>query len=230
MHSVKGLSVKGYLFNVTIEEEVIKGLDIIENEVGQIDILVNNAGIIKRIPAVEMEVDDFRQVIDVDLVGPFIMAKNVVKRLIEKGKSGKIINICSMMSELGRDTVSAYASAKGGLGYRSLIETITTDDTLRVDESGKTIVCTPAASSVNVMTVTLPTAAQGLTYTIVAGSADTIAVDSQAGDYFEYLDLGSGQAIANSSAMSSDCITVTSPAANKWYIVSDKGTWVRNNP
>ena len=86
----------------------------IEKEVGAIDILVNNAGIIKRTPIVDMEVTDFKQVIDVDLVGPFIVSKNVAKSMIKRG-GGKIINICSMMSELGRDTVSAYAAAKGGL-------------------------------------------------------------------------------------------------------------------
>ena len=86
----------------------------IKEEVGSIDILVNNAGIIKRIPMVDMSAEEFRQVIDVDLNAPFIMAKAVIPDMIEKGH-GKIINICSMMSELGRETVSAYAAAKGGL-------------------------------------------------------------------------------------------------------------------
>ena len=81
---------------------------------GKIDILVNNAGIIKRIPMVEMTAAEFRQVIDIDLNGPFIVSKAVIPSMIKKGK-GKIINICSMMSELGRETVSAYAAAKGGL-------------------------------------------------------------------------------------------------------------------
>src|SRR5690606_29568895 len=81
---------------------------------GKIDILVNNAGIIKREIALTMPVLDFRKVIDVDLVGPFIMSQLVVKNMIER-KEGKIINICSMMSELGRNSVSAYAAAKGGL-------------------------------------------------------------------------------------------------------------------
>jgi gluconate 5-dehydrogenase len=61
-----------------------------------------------------MPVNDFRKVIDVDLVGPFIMSQLVAKQMIER-KEGKIINICSMMSELGRNSVSAYAAAKGGL-------------------------------------------------------------------------------------------------------------------
>ena len=86
----------------------------IEAKLGGVDILVNNAGIIKRIPMVEMEASEFRQVVDIDLVGPFIMAKAVIPGMIKKGH-GKIINICSMMSELGRETVSAYAAAKGGL-------------------------------------------------------------------------------------------------------------------
>ena len=104
----------GYRFDVTNEEEVQKAIARIENEVGPIDILVNNAGIIKRTPLVDMEVADFEQVIKVDLVSPFIVSKAVVKGMIQR-KAGKIINICSMMSELGRNTVGAYAAAKGGL-------------------------------------------------------------------------------------------------------------------
>ncbi|MEN7546818.1 gluconate 5-dehydrogenase [Rapidithrix thailandica] len=113
-YKAEGLTAYGYLFDVTKEEEVKQQLAIIENEVGAIDILVNNAGIIKRTPLVEMEVADFEQVLKVDLTAPFIMAKHVVKGMIER-KAGKIINICSMMSELGRNTVGAYAAAKGGL-------------------------------------------------------------------------------------------------------------------
>ena len=109
-----GIDAKGYVFDVTDEEAVIKAVKQIEEEVGTIDILVNNAGIIKRTPMLEMSVEDFRQVIDIDLNGPFIMSKAVLPGMIEKG-NGKIINICSMMSELGRETVSAYAAAKGGL-------------------------------------------------------------------------------------------------------------------
>ncbi len=109
-----GLTAHGYVFDVTNEDEVNTNINIIEKEVGIIDVLVNNAGIIKRIPMCEMSAADFRQVIDVDLNAPFIMAKAVIPSMIKKG-GGKIINICSMMSELGRETVSAYAAAKGGL-------------------------------------------------------------------------------------------------------------------
>lgn len=110
----EGLKAFGYRFNVADETEVIEAVAKIQREVGPIDILVNNAGIIKRTPLEEMEVADFRQVIDIDLVSPFVVSKHVVKSMIAR-KQGKIINICSMMSELGRDSVGAYAAAKGGL-------------------------------------------------------------------------------------------------------------------
>lgn len=109
-----GIDAHGYICDVTNEDQVNEMVAQITREVGVIDILVNNAGIIKRIPAVDMTAAEFRQVIDIDLNGPFIVAKAVAPGMIAK-KAGKIINICSMMSELGRETVSAYASAKGGL-------------------------------------------------------------------------------------------------------------------
>lgn len=109
-----GIEAYGYVCDVTNEEQVEAFVAQVKEEVGVIDILVNNAGIIKRIPMLEMSAADFRQVIDIDLNGPFIMAKAVLPGMIEKGH-GKIINICSMMSELGRETVSGYAAAKGGL-------------------------------------------------------------------------------------------------------------------
>jgi len=110
----EGIDAKGYVFDVTDEDLVNRHIALIEQEVGVIDILINNAGIIKRIPMHEMSAAEFRQVIDIDLNAPFIMAKAVIPSMIKKG-GGKIINICSMMSELGRETVSAYAAAKGGL-------------------------------------------------------------------------------------------------------------------
>lgn len=109
-----GIDAHGYVCDVTDEEQVKATAARIETEVGVIDILVNNAGMIKRIPMLEMSAAQFRQVVDVDLNAPFIVAKAVIPGMIKKGH-GKIINICSMMSELGRETVSAYAAAKGGL-------------------------------------------------------------------------------------------------------------------
>ncbi|RAV28190.1 gluconate 5-dehydrogenase [Sinomicrobium soli] len=110
----KGYKATPYLFDVTDETAAEKAVERIVEKHGKIDILVNNAGIIMRQMAVDMKVSDFRKVIDVDLVGPFVMSKLVARDMIRR-KSGKIINMCSMMSELGRDNVSAYAAAKGGL-------------------------------------------------------------------------------------------------------------------
>ena len=113
-YKAEGIDAHGYVCDVTDENAVNELVKKIEAEVAPIDILVNNAGIIKRIPMIEMTAEQFRQVIDVDLNAPFIVSKAVIPSMIERGH-GKIINICSMMSELGRETVSAYAAAKGGL-------------------------------------------------------------------------------------------------------------------
>ncbi len=110
----KGIEAKGYVADITDEKAVQELVKKVNKDLGVIDILVNNAGIIKRIPMHEMKLEDFRKVVDIDLVGQYIMAKAVIPAMM-KQRSGKIINICSMMSELGRETVSAYASAKGGL-------------------------------------------------------------------------------------------------------------------
>lgn len=109
-----GIEVYGAVCDVTNEEQVQKFVADVKEKVGSIDILVNNAGIIKRIPMHEMSAADWNAVINVDLTGPFLCAKAVLPDMMEK-KSGKIINACSMMSEFGRETVSAYAAAKGGL-------------------------------------------------------------------------------------------------------------------
>ncbi|MBN2697995.1 MAG: gluconate 5-dehydrogenase [Bacteroidales bacterium] len=110
----RGIKAHTFILDVTDENAVEKMIPQMESEVGPIDILVNNAGIIKRIPILEMKADEFREVLEVDLTGPFIMSKAVAPGMIKRG-GGKIINMCSMMSELGRNTVSAYAAAKGGL-------------------------------------------------------------------------------------------------------------------
>ena len=109
-----GLDAHGYLFDVTRPNDVAEAVERIETQVGPIEILVNNAGIIKRIPLLEMDLEHWEEVIRTDLTGVFVMTKPVVRRMIERG-GGKVINICSMMSDLGRSTVGAYAAAKGGL-------------------------------------------------------------------------------------------------------------------
>ena len=113
-YAAKGIKARGYICDVTDEAAVAAMVASISGELGTVDILVNNAGIIKRIPMHEMSASEFREVVDIDLTAPFIVSKAVIPGMIAKG-GGKIINICSMMSELGRETVSAYAAAKGGL-------------------------------------------------------------------------------------------------------------------
>ena len=113
-YKAEGIDAHGYICDVTDEKQVKAMVEEINKTLGPVDILVNNAGIIKRIPMTEMATEEFQQVIDIDLVAPFIVSKAVIPGMIAKG-AGKIINICSMMSELGRETVSAYAAAKGGL-------------------------------------------------------------------------------------------------------------------
>lgn len=113
-YKADGFKATGFLFDVTNDAQVKENIDEIESEIGSIDILVNNAGIIKRIPMEDMETEDFKAVVDVDLVAPFIVSKYVGRYMIKR-QEGKIININSMMSELGRNTVSAYAASKGGL-------------------------------------------------------------------------------------------------------------------
>lgn len=109
-----GVDAYGYVCDVTDECKVKEMLADIEKDQGTVDILVNNAGIINRNPMLEMELDDFRRVVEVDLIAPFVVAKAVLPSMVKKGR-GKIINVCGIMSEVGRETASAYASAKGGL-------------------------------------------------------------------------------------------------------------------
>ncbi|EAZ81035.1 gluconate 5-dehydrogenase [Algoriphagus machipongonensis] len=114
-YASEGIKAHPYLFDVSDEKAVDSAISKIETEIAPIDILVNNAGMIQRTPALEMAPKDFRKIIDIDLVSPFIVSQRIANSMISRNSGGKIINICSMMSELGRDTVSAYAAAKGGL-------------------------------------------------------------------------------------------------------------------
>ena len=102
------------LFDICDPEAIKTTLRQIEQSIGPIDILVNNAGIIRRAPAEQLEDKDWNDVIATNLTAPFVLCREVGKTMISR-RRGKIINICSLMSELGRETVTAYAAAKGGL-------------------------------------------------------------------------------------------------------------------
>jgi gluconate 5-dehydrogenase len=117
--TVKALSAEGYealaaVFDVVDEQSVKDGIQQIQQQWGRVDILVNNAGIHRRNKLEDMPVEDFKLVVDTNLTSAFIVAKAVVPEMMEAG-SGKIINICSLMSDLARPTTGNYAAAKGGL-------------------------------------------------------------------------------------------------------------------
>ncbi len=142
-----GIKASGSLFDITNAESVREAVEQIENNIGPIDILINNAGIIKRVPAVELEIEDWNIVIQTDLTAPFILCKYIGKYMIER-KRGKIINICSLMSELGRDSVSAYAAAKGGL--KMLTRNLATEwasHNIQVNGIGPGYIATPINTS-----------------------------------------------------------------------------------
>lgn len=109
-----GLDVSGQCFDVTCPDSVQAGITAIEARTGKLDILVNNAGIQRRSPLETMAVEDWQAVIETNLTGPFLLARCVAKGMIQR-RAGKIVNICSLMSEVGRVSTGNYAAAKGGL-------------------------------------------------------------------------------------------------------------------
>ncbi len=112
--SEAGLAVAGRAFDVTNAGQVDAAVNGIINESGHIDVLVNNAGIQIRGPLADFNPDDWRKILEVNLTGAFNVARAVVKDMLAR-QSGKIINICSMQSELGRPGIAPYAASKGGL-------------------------------------------------------------------------------------------------------------------
>jgi len=110
----EGFEVYSAPFDITKKEQIIEEVSRIKKEVGSIDILVNNAGIQRRKPLEEFEESVWKEVIETNLTGAFLVTQQVVKGMIKR-KTGKIINICSLQSELGRETIAPYAAAKGGL-------------------------------------------------------------------------------------------------------------------
>lgn len=110
----KGINVIGIPFDVTDEKAIQSQTDTIENNTEPIDILVNNAGIQIRGPLEEFDTQNWQKILDINLTGVFLTSKAVAKGMIKR-KSGKIINICSIQSELARPTIAPYTASKGGL-------------------------------------------------------------------------------------------------------------------
>jgi len=110
----QGLDTRGCRFDVTDTDAIDAAVTQIETNHGPVDVLVNNAGIQRRGALTDLAASTWREVLDVNLTAPFLVAQRVARGMIDRG-GGKIINICSLMSEVGRPTVAAYAAAKGGL-------------------------------------------------------------------------------------------------------------------
>lgn len=143
----QGVEAVGAVFDVTQAESVQRVVAELEETVGSIDILVNNAGIIRRAPAQELAEDDWNVVMQTNLTAPFLLSKYVGRYMLRRNR-GKIINICSLMSELGRDTVSAYAAAKGGL--KMLTRSLATEwgvHNIQVNGIGPGYIATPINTS-----------------------------------------------------------------------------------
>lgn len=118
-----GLRAEPLPMDVSDEADAVRGVKAAQAD-GPIDILVNNVGIHDRAPLAEMTTAAWRKVIDVNLTTAFVVSREVVGAMIER-KAGKIVNICSLMSELGRPTTGNYAAAKGGL--KMLTRAMTTE-------------------------------------------------------------------------------------------------------
>ena len=111
----EGVAVEGVVFNVSDPAQVHEAVGKLWERIGPVDILVNNAGIHRYSPLIEMEFAKWQQVLDVNLTGAFIVGQAVVRQMFARQMPGKIINICSLMSEGARPTTGNYAAAKGGL-------------------------------------------------------------------------------------------------------------------
>ncbi len=110
----EGAIAHSAVFNVTDADAVENAIAKIEDETGAIDVLFNNAGIQRRHPFTEFPVEEWNDVISVNQTAVFLVSQAVAKRMVSRQR-GKIVNICSMQSELGRDTITPYAAAKGAV-------------------------------------------------------------------------------------------------------------------
>lgn len=116
--------VAAHRFDVTDEAGVTSAVDSIESEIGPIDVLVNNAGIQHREPLLDISLADWQRVIDIDLTAAFVVGRTVAARMVPR-RAGKIVNICSVQTDLARPTIGPYTAAKGAL--RNLTRAMTAE-------------------------------------------------------------------------------------------------------
>jgi gluconate 5-dehydrogenase len=110
----EGLAADGRVFDVTDPTAVEAAVEAIEADIGPIDIVVNNAGVQHRAPLHEFPIEAWHRLMDTNLTSVFLVGQEVAKRMIPRGR-GKIVNICSLQSDLGRQTIAPYAATKGGV-------------------------------------------------------------------------------------------------------------------
>jgi gluconate 5-dehydrogenase len=110
----EGLDVDGVVFDVLDKEAIETAVTAVEDRHGPIGILVNNAVVQKREPAVDIEEATWREVLDTNLTGVFLVSQAVGKRMVAR-RYGKIVNVCSLLSEAGRSTIAPYTASKGGV-------------------------------------------------------------------------------------------------------------------
>lgn len=110
-----GYNAHGYAFDVSDEKAVKENIEKIEKEVGAIEILINNAGIHRRHMLLDMPLEDWEKVINTNLTSTFIVAKEVARRMIDRKKGGKIINVSSLNTEMARPNIGNYCASKGGI-------------------------------------------------------------------------------------------------------------------
>ena len=111
----QGFDVRGAAFDVADQDSVAAAFAAFDAQGLEIDILINNAGIQHRAPMLELELKDWQRVIDTNLTAAFIVGKEAARRMVARGRGGKIINIGSLTSEAARATVAPYTVAKGGI-------------------------------------------------------------------------------------------------------------------
>ncbi|MGK6314733.1 SDR family oxidoreductase [Neorhizobium sp. DT-125] len=111
----KGYKVSGKHFDVGNEASIVEAFKAFDREGVEIDILINNAGIQFRKPMVDLDVEDWQRVLDVNLTGSFVIAREAARRMIARGRGGKIVNIASLTSAAGRATVAPYTASKGAI-------------------------------------------------------------------------------------------------------------------
>ena len=136
VHAVeaRGRQAEAFEADVSDPDQVARMVDAVVERFGRVDALVNNAGIMPESPVLEMSVEEWRRVIDVDLTGAFLCTREVAPAMVERG-NGAIVMIASRLGQIGFPGVAHYAAAKAGVRVNAVAPGVTvTDMTAEVTE------------------------------------------------------------------------------------------------